>query len=251
VLANYTSIAKISAENNHFPLRQTFSSVLTLSHQELINNFNNFLIIDVRSTYEFKVLHIENSINVPITNRGFIPMLLELRANDSRGIAFYCNGIACEKSYLASVNATQYGITDVYTFDLGVLTWAKIYPHKVKFFGKTPLALTKLISNEEFTRHVLSPKEFVQKISENTLVIDIREPFQRTKTILEIESILTPLNQFHLMLDIIIKKNATLLIYDAVGKQVKWLQYLLKEKGVKNYYFMKGGVKAYIDEGLD
>ena len=44
------------------------------------------------------------------------------------------------------------------------------------------------------------------------------------------------------------KRNGkTLLIYDAVGKQVRWLMYSLERAGVKNYWFMKGGAKGYYD----
>ena len=40
-------------------------------------------------------------------------------------------------------------------------------------------------------------------------------------------------------------KNKTLFIYDEVGKQVRWLQYALEEMGIKEYYFMNKGAKAY------
>ena len=42
-----------------------------------------------------------------------------------------------------------------------------------------------------------------------------------------------------------IKQNRTLLIYDEVGKQVRWLQYALEKAGAKNYYFMSKGAKGY------
>ena len=41
------------------------------------------------------------------------------------------------------------------------------------------------------------------------------------------------------------KSGQPLLVYDESGKQVRWLQYHLDEKGIKNYNFMKGGVKQY------
>lgn len=45
----------------------------------------------------------------------------------------------------------------------------------------------------------------------------------------------------------IVKRNKKLLIYDAVGKQVRWLQYLLEKNNVTGYYFMKGGIKSYLE----
>ena len=41
------------------------------------------------------------------------------------------------------------------------------------------------------------------------------------------------------------KSGKTLLVYDEAGKQVRWLQYYLEDKGIPTYYFMSGGVKAY------
>ncbi|MFX1517887.1 MAG: sulfurtransferase, partial [Promethearchaeota archaeon] len=45
-----------------------------------------------------------------------------------------------------------------------------------------------------------------------------------------------------------LKENKTLLIYDAAGKQVRWLQYYLEDKGLKSYYFMAGGINAYYSD---
>jgi len=41
------------------------------------------------------------------------------------------------------------------------------------------------------------------------------------------------------------KEKKTLLIYDATGKQVRWLMYLIEDLGFKDYWFMKGGSNAY------
>ena len=43
------------------------------------------------------------------------------------------------------------------------------------------------------------------------------------------------------------KRGKTLLIYDEVGKQVRWLQYTLERYGIEQYYFMQGGAKGYYD----
>jgi hypothetical protein len=41
-------------------------------------------------------------------------------------------------------------------------------------------------------------------------------------------------------------QRKTLLIYDAVGKQVMWLQYYLVRHGAKDYFFMQGGENGYV-----
>ena len=43
------------------------------------------------------------------------------------------------------------------------------------------------------------------------------------------------------------REKKALLVYDAVGRQVEWLQYHLEGRGLRDYYFMKGGAKAYLD----
>ena len=35
--------------------------------------------------------------------------------------------------------------------------------------------------------------------------------------------------------------DETLLLFDQVGKQIKWLQYYLEEYGYTNYMFLDGG----------
>ena len=41
------------------------------------------------------------------------------------------------------------------------------------------------------------------------------------------------------------REGKELLIYDEVGKQVRWLMYYLEDNNAPNYYFMKGGVREY------
>lgn len=190
-----------------FPLRDTFHTVDPISHQTLALKMNEVIIVDVRSEYEFSVLHINNAINVPITNLGFIPALQDIRANDDRDIIFYCNGITCTKSYIACIKAKEAGINNVYTFDLGVLNWAKLYPKKSAFFNQSPLEVSQLIPPEKFRQHLLLPKDFIKKITPQSLVIDIREPFQRNQLILTNISTLVPVNQFHNAMGAIKKKN--------------------------------------------
>ena len=248
--ANSQWLLAETVDDTIFPLRASYATVTTISHQALAEKINDVLIIDVRSIYEFSVLHLTNAVNVPITNLGFIPTLKVLRANDDRDIVFYCNGITCKKSYEASVTAQKAGIERVYTFDLGILSWAKLHPDKSVLFNYSPLNTEHLISPEKFRQHLLLPQDFVKKITNNSLVFDIREFYQRDKLILENISISAPLNKFQHTLELIKKNNSTLLIYDAVGKQVRWLQYLLEKNNIKNYYFMQGGVKGYLAAGL-
>ena len=86
---------------------------------------------------------------------------------------------------------------------------------------------------EEFKKKAASP---------NTVVVDIREPVQRD-VIPQIQGLRNiPSDR---MVDLINKgefKDKQLLILDAVGKQVEWLQYYLEGKGYSNYLFLEKGV---------
>ena len=46
-----------------------------------------------------------------------------------------------------------------------------------------------------------------------------------------------------------LKMDKQLLIFDAVGKQVRWLQYHLEANGYNNYSFMEKGVLGAANAG--
>jgi hypothetical protein len=79
--------------------------------------------------------------------------------------------------------------------------------------------------------------------------VDIRDRGQR-------DFLLFPMREEHVKVDDKAALNAlieqaklqrkTLLIYDAVGKQVMWLQYYLVRGGARDYFFMQGGEEGYV-----
>ena len=109
-------------------------------------------------------------------------------------------------------------------------------------------SFSRLISGKKFTAHQLGPKEFAKRVGPSTMVIDVRDSYQRAAVgLFPFEEKWIPLSQKGRLSDQIdrARRNGkTLLIYDEVGKQVRWLQYRLEQAGVKKYYFMKGGAKG-------
>ena len=82
-----------------------------------------------------------------------------------------------------------------------------------------------------------------------TIVLDIRDTIQKNSiNLFPMRQRSVPLDntQLKIYIDMARNENKTLLFYDAVGKQVRWLQYYLEEEGAENYYFMKGGAKAFL-----
>ena len=228
-----------------FPLRSVYSNVPTISLEQFTKEFNNVIIVDVRSNYEYKIIHIQHALNNPISYYHFIHRLLLIRSKDSaKKVVFYCNGETCSKSYRATRKAIAAGFNNVYAFDAGVFKWAKTNPLMTRLMDQPPSATNRLIDKEEFAKHLLTYAMFLKKSAEyNSIVIDIREPIQRRGD-LSLVSIKLYLDKLESRLKRGKWKNRQLLIYDAVGKQVRWLQYYLVKYGYKNYYFLEHGMLA-------
>jgi rhodanese-related sulfurtransferase len=157
------------------------------------------------------------------------------------------------KSYKAAHKAKVIAKLDnVYAFDAGIFDWTKAYPDKAVLLGQTPVDTRKLISRAKLQEHTLPAAEFIRQANNNNaLILDVRSRHQRdgfyvfsryeeSVSMEDKES----LNKF-------IKQakagNKTLFIYDAVGKQVRWLQYYLEQQNAGPYYFMKGGAMAFFE----
>ena len=165
----------------------------------------------------------------------------------------YCNGRTCMKSYQAVRKCMADYIENVQSYDAGVLDWAKRYPDQTELLGHGPLDPRKLISNAEFKKHLLSPDAYGEKVaSTSAIVLDVRDRFQREALSIfigrERRAYLDDKKQIERYIQRAKRENRPLLVHDAAGKQVRWLQYYFKDKGLKNYYFMKGGIAAYFNQ---
>ena len=241
----------VFSQAEEFPGRATYPAVKVYETAQLNQDFANVIMVDVRSEYEFDTLHINNALNIPLNSKSFRKDLAALQ-NQNKPIVFYCNGHTCYKSYKAWIKADKAGINNIYAYDSGVFDWAKAHPEKATMLGKTPVNTNHLLSKKELEKYLLQPKDFTAKVDESTLILDIREPSQRG--LIE----LFPYRQENISLDN--KKNLdqflnkvkqsgkTLLVYDESGKQVRWLQYYLIDKGIQNYFFMAGGLKQYFKD---
>lgn len=239
-----------SAMSTEFVNRAVFPKVQTIEIDDLYNNRDNYLIVDVRSAYEYETLHIKDAVHINMDEGDFIANIQALRAQDTRPIVFYCNGHTCRKAYQACQRADDYGVRDTLAFDAGVFDWTRNHPDQAVLLGQSPVDPDRLISNEKTQQHMLDPEEFARRVGPNSIVLDIRDSFQK-------EGInLFPMYQRSVPMDnqriaAFVKRakdeNKTLLIYDAVGRQVSWLQYFLEAENVPSYYFMRGGARAFLE----
>lgn len=238
----------VLAQSDSYPGRSTYVTVNIYETSQLNESFDEVNVVDVRSHFEFDTLHINNAVNIPLLSRKFIKEVAELH-KQGKPIIFYCNGHTCYKAYKAAQKAEKFKITNTYAYDAGIFDWAKAHPEKATLLGKTPLDTSRLLGKEDLAKYLLEPAEFAAKINDKAVILDIREPAQRG--LIE----LYPYNQQNITMDDkdklnkflaeIKKSGKTLLVYDEAGRQVRWLQYHLEDKGISDYYFMAGGVKNF------
>jgi len=241
------------ASEDEFPLRKEFSELNPITIEDLHEKMNETVIVDVRSKFEFDTIHINGSEHIPVSNIDFSETLEKVVPKGQK-TAFYCNGHTCAKSYKAARKALLLCYENVFVFDAGIFEWAKAHPEEATFLEKSPADREKLLlAKEDFSARALEFADFKNKTSATDVVIvDIREPYQRSKESdrsvkIELPEMpagihYIPLDNFNKLTHKGIYKDKLLLIYDATGKQVKWLQYHLQDAGYKRYYFLKGGV---------
>lgn len=244
----------VMAEKEGFPGRKKYPDVPYIEIQDLHKSLSQVVIVDARSNYEFETLRIKGAINIPVANKSFEADVKKLRASTDKTIVFYCNGHRCMKSYIATKRSMQAGIDKVTAFDAGIFDWTKKYPKYAVLLGTTPVNPNKLIAKNKFNSRLLHPDKFSEYIvsnKENAIVIDIRDKFQRAGVGfypgLERWAALDDRKKLYRYILKAKQENKTLYIYDEVGKQVRWLQYALEKVGLKDYYFMEKGARAYYD----
>ena len=238
---------------SEFPGRDVYPEVHYISLEDLHAKRNQVVIVDVRSAYEFQTLRIDNAKNISLADANFSAQMAALRKQDARPIVVYCNGKTCMKSYKAVMTCMNDGIKDVVAFDAGIMDWAQRYPNETLLLDVKLSDPRKLISKAHFKRHTLSPDAFGEHLANSDdIVLDVRDRFQREGLSLfvgrEYRVYLDDTKRLDRLLDKAKRERKGLLIYDASGHQVQWLQYYLEYKGLSNYYFMDGGIHAYYQQ---
>lgn len=238
-----------SAEEG-FPHRALYPKVPTMELEELYAKRNEVVIFDVRSTYEFDTLHIKGAQHLNLDDHEFVSALQLMRKTERRPMVFYCNGHTCKKSYKATQKAMQAHVDNVFAYDAGIFEWTKAHPDEAVLLGKSPVNPERLISKEKLEAHMLSPEAFGEHVGNGAITLDIRDVQQKDAlTLFPMRQFSVPLDNSKLKtyVDKAKKERKQLLVYDAVGKQVRWLQYYLEDEGVRDYFFMEGGAKAFLN----
>ena len=241
-----------NAANDEFPFRVRYPDVEVMTTAELGKRFNEVLVIDVRSKYEFDTLHVKDAVSVPLKT-GFGDKMVQLRDKHKKPFVFYCNGKTCLKSYDAALLAAKARLDNIYAYDAGIFDWAKAQPEKTVLLGRSPIKPEDMIDKKRFQARLLDPKDFAARVGDKSVVLDVRDRVQRDTALFPFKEQRAQLDELK-KIDVVIEdakaNKKTLLVYDQTGKQVEWFQYYLENKGVKDYYFMKGGAQAHFDHTL-
>lgn len=239
------------AEEEKFPLRKTFPEIKVIETADLANKMDSYVIVDVRSPFEYSIMHIQDAINLPIASKDFVAQAKKAMNDTQKPLVFYCNGHRCAKSYEAAAQLIKASSSNVLAYDGGINDWAKANPQKTLLLDK-PLDPAKLINDAQFKAHALPPADFIAKAKAQpgAYIVDVRDAFQvdgvtlfpgrETRTGLDINKLKKQIADAK-------AANQPIYFYDATGLQVKPLQYLLEDVGAKDYYFLQGGVAAYFD----
>lgn len=244
------------ANTDEFPGRKEFPEVKIYTKEHLNSNFDDVLVIDTRSNYEFETIHINTAINISVSDKDFAEQVKEVRQRTNKPIVFYCNGRTCYKSYKATKAAIKSNIRNVFAYDAGMFEWAKTYPDRTTLLGKSPIDPSDLLNKATLKSHMLAPAKFSEMaygMGEKADILDIRDVTQRANSIgyfVGMEHWVSINNKERILKSLrrANKKNKTLLIYDAVGKQVRWLQYTLEKENIENYFFMEKGARGFYNQ---
>jgi rhodanese-related sulfurtransferase len=239
--------------NQDFPGRKTYAHVPFITIEQLYDEYKDVVIVDARSPFEFETLRISSAVNVPLSlnNSEYTIKLQQLRNNNpGKKIVFYCNGHTCMKSYKAVHRAKVIAKLDnVMAFDAGIFDWANAHPDKAMLLGESPVELSKLISKDKYKKHVLPALDFINNSAKDSIILDVRSRHQREGLSLfsgyEMTVPMGNKRKLNKYIQLAKNENKKLFIYDAVGKQVRWLQYYLEQQNAGEYYFMEGGAAAF------
>jgi len=249
--SSLVSVSPTFAGDTEFPLRDPFYKIKVIETSNLKNSLDKYTVTDVRSPFEYSIMHIQGAINLPLADNKFVTNAKQAASDTGKPLVFYCYGHRCPKSYEAAMAIAKAGANNTIAYDGGIEDWAKAYPELTVLLDK-PLDPKALIGDAQFKAHTLSVKDFMSKAQAQptAMVIDVREIYQTEgMSLFPGRDIRTGLDIPKLKKQISDAKTANqpMYFYDAVGQQVKYLQYFLEDQGVKEYYFLQGGMAGYFD----
>lgn len=222
---------------------------------DLANNLTKYAIIDVRSKFSYDVLHIEGAYDVSfnLPKHEFVAQVKKILAETKKPAVFYCNGTLCIRAHRAAIRLQEAGVPNTLVYDAGIRPFAHKFPTKTVIQGEPMKSASQLISEEAFQARTLNPDKFINLVDADpkAVIIDIRDPWQRAGiSLFQMRDVNIPLSESAKLKEAVAhaKQNGrTVYFVDVKGKQIRWLQYLMRSTGMTNYWFAKGGAIALLN----
>jgi rhodanese-related sulfurtransferase len=183
VVLTLAATAAVTVSAQQYPLRMKYPNLTPISTEQLAHEIGSSVVADVRSEFEFSVMHIDGAIHIDLSDRTFLDKLAAAVGGDkSRLLITYCNGVTCEKSYEAAAAARNAGFANVRVYDAGILEWARMARGRTLLFGKA-VRPEDIIPESRYQAHVADAVAFEKGAAESgSVLIDVRDGQQREKT---------------------------------------------------------------------
>ena len=244
-----------------YPNRKFYPGLNYISTEQMVKDVaeKKYLVIDARPELGYQNLRIKESVNIHSLDKEFVAKFNKAIEGNNKPIVFYCGGLACRKSYEASVKAMDELLKrkinrKVYTYDAGITAFAYASPKDVLKKGKDISPENPILDKAKLQKHAKSAEEFIYMIDNDEkgeyVILDIREPRQRILRKLFMfkdEHKITVHEPAELtgFLNYIKQSKQTLMIYGAVEKQIETVFSLVQTAGIKKWFYLEGGEHAY------
>ncbi len=246
------ALAGIASGSESSPFRAFYPHIKTISTNDLYEGIIDKTIIDVRSLFEYNVVHINSAINLPLADADFADRLFKLKdLQEEVELVFVGNDADCSRAFKAARIARLQGMTNVVVYDAGVFVWLHANPEKTWLMGQTPARLEEVLPLVQHQIHLASYDQFRRlAMKPQALVVDIRDIYRRRYVPqgLEVKNIV--LGALLQAVGNRIWAERPLLIFDSDGSKIRWLQLYLQAGGYHNYQFLEGGLDALPRESL-
>ena len=124
LLLTLLNISVVSAEDTA-PLNVLGATTIGTATAKMLHE-KGYPFVDVRGMKHFNNGHIPGAKHLPVHSEDFIAENLSAIAEKDQLVVFYCNGITCMGSSIASEKAIEWGWTQVAYYRVGIPHWKEL-----------------------------------------------------------------------------------------------------------------------------
>lgn len=223
-----------------------FPSVRTLATRELKSRFQDVLFVDVRSRFEFDVVHITGSVSVPWTGNDDEFARLA-GASQDKTLVLVGGDSGDTRPFRIALSPLFQGAARPRVYEAGVLAWIDACPEKTVFMGSLPADPGRVLPDQVHGKRLLDAEAFIRAAAgPGVLVIDVRNSFQPARA-LHFGSTVVQRISMEAFLEAAgcrIWSEKKLLVIDDDGSRLLWLHWFLQAGGYIDLGFLKGGAAS-------